>query len=74
MIGNNFVIDFFFHRYRTIFQIKIPILKFTNRWHCKLSHQVAHSLFTIPRNQLYSLSCHCLEVKGDVTDVSGNPV
>ncbi|GBL58302.1 hypothetical protein AVEN_163257-1 [Araneus ventricosus] len=70
----NFLIDKFLVSF-TVCEIGQLIPQFANRWRCKLSHQEAHnSLFTIPRHQLYGLSCHRLEVKGGATDISGNPV
>ncbi|GBM16617.1 hypothetical protein AVEN_88956-1 [Araneus ventricosus] len=58
----NFLIDFFLVPF-TVYEIGPLIPKFADRWRCKLSHRVAHNLFTIPGHQLYGLSCHRLEVK-----------
>ncbi|GBN49381.1 hypothetical protein AVEN_175941-1 [Araneus ventricosus] len=69
----NFLNDFFLVSF-TVYEIGPLIPQFADRWRCKLSHRVAHILFTIPRYQLYGLSCHRLEVKEGVTDISRNPV
>ncbi|GBO06155.1 hypothetical protein AVEN_113790-1 [Araneus ventricosus] len=69
----NSLIDFFLVSF-TVYEIGPLIPKFADRWRCKLPHRVAHSLFTIPRHQLYGLSCRRLEVKWGVPDISGNPV